>query len=83
MEEKSVKRRIFNQEFKVEAVKLALEGEKPVAQIAVNLGVGGSTLNRWVREYRQQQNPEDISPGMVASRQIAQLLMHLKKNWSG
>jgi transposase len=41
----------FDQEFKQNAVKLALE-KGNVKQIAQDLGVGKSTLDKWVSQYR-------------------------------
>jgi len=45
-------RRAYTREFKVEAAKLSYNSDKPVEEIAENLGVSQSSLNRWRREYR-------------------------------
>jgi transposase len=45
----------FNDEFKEEAVRLVLESDKSVRQIAFDLGVSPSTLNNWVRMERFRQ----------------------------
>lgn len=47
-------RRKFTSEFKDEAVKLALSGEKSAAATARDLGLGLSTLQNWISQYRRQ-----------------------------
>ncbi len=43
-------RRQFTQEFKVEAVRLATEGGRPVAQVARELGIRPNMLRTWKRQ---------------------------------
>jgi transposase len=43
------------EEFKNEAVKLALSSGLPSQAIADDLGVGKSTLGKWIRIYRDEQ----------------------------
>lgn len=43
------------EEFKGEAVKLALTSGLPRQAIADDLGVGKSTLGKWIRIYRDEQ----------------------------
>jgi transposase len=42
------KRREFSPEFKAEAVKLVLVGGRSVRSAAIDLGISGMTLHRWV-----------------------------------
>jgi len=44
-------RRRFTREFKDEAVRLAKSGEQSIAAVARNLGVSGSLLHRWIKQY--------------------------------
>ena len=44
----------YNAEFKQSAVKLAVEGEKSVAQTARDLGVNENTLHTWISKYHHQ-----------------------------
>ena len=53
----SFKKRTFTEEFKHEAVHLALTSGRNRDEIADNLGVGKSTLSRWVSLYRHQEQP--------------------------
>ncbi len=43
-------RRQFTREFKVEAVRLATEGSRPVAQVARELGIRPNMLRSWKRQ---------------------------------
>ena len=52
MGKKSIERRVYTKEFKAEAVALAEKHEKPVTQIAKDLGLNESVLWRWVHEAR-------------------------------
>ena len=45
----------FTAEFKREAVRLALTSGRPRAEIAEDLGVGLSSLTRWVGQYRDEE----------------------------
>ncbi len=47
-------RRTFTTEFKREAVQLTQRPEMTVTQAARDLGIGISTLQRWLREASQQ-----------------------------
>jgi len=48
------RRRTFSPEFKAEAVRLVDANAVPLATIAQQLGVGRTTLLRWVQEARPQ-----------------------------
>ena len=45
-------RRQFDKEFKINAARLVLEEKQGFSKVSRNLGVGLSTLQRWVREYK-------------------------------
>lgn len=55
------KQRIFTEEFKREAVHLALTSGRKRDEIAADLGVGKSSLSRWVSLYRHQEHSPAIS----------------------
>ena len=46
------KYRKFSPEFKDEAVKLVIDGSRPIAQVARELGINEGTLGNWVNQYR-------------------------------
>jgi transposase len=45
-------RRVYTREFKAEAVALAGKHEKPVSQIARDLGINENQLYRWIQQAR-------------------------------
>jgi hypothetical protein len=50
---KDRERRVYPKEFKAEAVALAEKHEKPVRQVAVDLGVNENILYRWIQQARE------------------------------
>ena len=53
MKKKGTERRVYTTEFKVEAVALAEKREKPVSQIAKDLGLNENVLRRWMQTSRE------------------------------
>jgi len=45
------KKRKYDKEFKEDAVKIVLEGDRPVREVARDLGIHENMLHRWRREY--------------------------------
>ncbi len=58
-------KRKFTPEFKIEAVRLATSGDKPLAQVARELGILPNLLRNWRRqlEGRDGQVAADVFPG--------------------
>lgn len=58
-------KRKFTREFKTEAVRLATSGDKPLAQVARELGILPNLLRNWKRqgEGREGQLAADVFPG--------------------
>ncbi len=48
-----MERRTFTREFKMEAVQLSYDSDRPVTQVAKNLGIRPELLYRWRAEARQ------------------------------
>ena len=46
-------RRKFSEEFKREAVELSYHTDKTIEQVAYDLGIGRSLLNRWRKEVKE------------------------------
>jgi len=59
------------EEFRVEAVRVALTSGLPRKQVAADFGIGFSTLNRWIQQYRR--NPEKPTVQSDLEREIAEL----------
>ncbi|MEN8723501.1 MAG: transposase [Alphaproteobacteria bacterium] len=51
-------RKQHSEDFKREAVKLALSSGLPREVIAEDLGIGKSTLGKWIAKYRLDQRDE-------------------------
>ena len=58
-------------EFRAEAVRIALTSGLPRKQVATDLGVGFSTLNRWVQEDRR--NSEKYTTQTDMERELTEL----------
>jgi transposase len=56
-------RRKFNIEFKQDAMNLVLEQGLSIPPAAADLGIGVSTLDKWLRDYRaRKEDPNKLSP---------------------
>jgi len=55
MGKKGSERRVHTKEFKTEAVALAEKREKPISQVAADLGLNDNVLRRWMREVQEAQ----------------------------
>ena len=53
MGKKSKERRVYTKEFKAEAVALAGKREKPISQVAKDLGINENMLRRWMQASRE------------------------------
>ena len=60
-------RRSFTPEFKDEAVKMAIETSRPVAEIAREIHVNEGTLGSWVNRYRAA-HADDEPPLTLSER---------------
>jgi transposase len=61
------RRRKFSPEFRDEAVKMAVDGDRPIAQVARELGINPGTLGNWVAAHRKE-HPVEEEPLSVPER---------------
>ncbi len=61
------KRTKFTVTFKDEAVKMVIDGSRPIAEVARELSVHPGTLGNWVDKYRDS-HPTEEEPLKVADR---------------
>ena len=54
MKKKGSERRVHTREFKAEAVALAEKREKPISQVALDLGINENMLRRWMQQTQEQ-----------------------------
>ena len=64
----------YNEEFKKEAVRLALESGKPKSQIARDLGIGASLLYDWIKRL----DPEKEKNLTESNEDLIQQMRKLK-----
>ena len=74
--------RKFSPEFKDDAVRLVIDGSRPIAQVARELGINEGTLGNWVNIYRKEhaadEAPLDVSERTrlrEAERELRELRM--------
>lgn len=67
------KRTKFTPSFKVEAVKLVVEGSRPIAQVARELGINAGTLGNWVDRYRDDHPVEEAPLGVSERVRLKEL----------
>ena len=61
------KRTRFSAEFKAEAVKMVIDGSRPIAQVARELSMNAGTLGNWVDQHRLA-HPVAEAPLSVSER---------------
>ena len=80
MKKEGTERRIFTKEFKLEAAALAEKREKPINQVAIDLGLNESMLHRWMQEARESAGKSiQTFPGNGRARD-AELIRLRKEN---
>jgi len=68
--------KVYSDDFKREAIQLALKSDLPVSHIARDLGIGKSTLHTWIRVYGEQASQSGRGSG---ERDMHQELSRLRK----
>ncbi len=64
MEQENKKsRRHFDEQFKLDAVRLLTESGRPLREVARDLGVGRSLLERWRKQLGKGKSPQVAFPG--------------------
>lgn len=63
--------RTFSQEFKDEAVRMVLDGSRPVAHVAKELGIHDTTLGNWVSAYKRRHG--GVAPGPACDKSEREL----------
>jgi transposase-like protein len=66
-------KRTFSPEFRLAAVKQVIDGSRPIAAVARELGIGEGTLGNWVTAYRREHAGEE-PPLTVNERERLQQL---------
>lgn len=69
--------RTFTREFKVEAVQLAKTSNKPMTQIAQDLGIADSTLHHWCQQF--SEHGAQAFPGSGHQTPQEEEIRHLRR----
>jgi len=78
MTKKNKERQSYTTEFKTEAVALAEKKEKPISQVAKDLGLNENVLRRWITQTREAAGTNiKVFPGHGKARDIE--LIRLRK----
>ena len=78
----TTKRREYTREFKLEAISLVIDHKRKIAEVAESLEVGTSTLDNWVRKYRQEQQGVAPTQGLALTdeqRELQELRKQVKR----
>ena len=67
------KRRTFSKEFKAEAVRQCLEGDRSIWQVAIDLDLTESALRRWVEKHEAEQGQEADPGGPLTTAEREEL----------
>ena len=65
--------RRYSPQFKANAVQLSLQGDKPVAVVAKELGIPSQTLHMWVTRHEREQGAVAAAEGESAEAKIKRL----------
>jgi transposase len=79
MEQEKRTRRHFDQEFKVDAVRVLIESGKPLAEVARELGIGRSELLRWKRQLSGGRSAQEAFPGNGKASPVNKELEDLRR----
>lgn len=72
-------RRHFTDEFKRSAIALVVEQKRSRHQVALELGLGHSTLDRWLQEYKECHSAAEIVEQMDLKKQVAELQKQVQR----
>ena len=69
----------YSQEFKDEAVRMVLDGPRPITHVARELGIHETTLGNWVTAYRREHGQPPPERGTGQSERELELEREVRK----
>lgn len=63
----------YTPEFKAQAVRMVVDGSRPTADVARELGIVAQTLGNWVNDYRRKHAGEEPALGESERSELARL----------
>lgn len=78
-------RRLFSAEFKLESAQLVLDQNYSIVEAAQAMNVGKSTIDKWVRQLREERQGKQpkaspISPEQIEIRELKKQLARLQEH---
>ena len=73
------RKNLYAPEFKQEAVRRALVEDRPIAEIARELGIKPHRLYQWRAEYLAKTPTEEMPPAMSQEQELERLRAELKR----
>ena len=76
------KRNQYTREFKLETISLVVEHNCKIPDVASSLGIGKSTLQKWLTQYRQEINGQAPKVGNALTdeqRELQELRKQVKR----
>ncbi len=78
-------RRVFSAEFKLESAQLVLDQNYSIVEAAQAMNVGKSTMDKWVRQLREERQGKQpkaspISPEQIEIRELKKKLARLQEH---
>lgn len=74
------KRRVFTREFKENAVKLVMEGNRSVREVSKGLGINENLIYRWKKQFSEDR--ENSFPGKGHLKPYDEEIRRLRKELS-
>jgi transposase len=66
--------RPYSEEFKKEAVRFVLDGNRTIAEVARNIGVHELTLGKWVKKEREERTSKPAADGPLDDSERMELI---------
>jgi transposase len=66
-------KRTFSPQFREQAVKQVIEGSRPIAAVARELGIGDGTLGNWVAAHRREHADDEPALNVSERERLRQL----------
>ncbi|WP_028764742.1 IS3 family transposase, partial [Shewanella colwelliana] len=78
-------RRLFSAEFKLESAQLVLDQNYSIVEAAKAMNVGKSTMEKWVRQLREERQGKQpkaspITPEQIEIRELKKQLARLQEH---
>ncbi len=61
-----MEKKVYTKEFKVGAARMVVDEKKKASHVARDLGVGSSSLTKWIRDYRRHGSGAFPGKGLLA-----------------